>query len=596
GPGSSIGPRAFLIPEADWNDATELPAAEAAVDLTDAAPGPVTLLLRAQVPATVILKGPPDLKFGRFQASLQAKPLVRDLSRPLWGTDQSDFGITSGNRGREYLLSSPQRLTRMRIRTVTHASVAAPEPYLAVRTGSGWRLLYFDAEVTHQSTLADYGSGGRMMRDLLYARAHDLDGLSISGHSGMGIGSVLLASPSEPSRISVAAGDDSPLQTFPFLVEPGETVVTRDLAAELNRLWDQAVPAGAHPAEVAVPLKITSLTDGIVTLSVKGAWQRLVDGVRRQGSGQFSTSLSVNMNPFHPVALEVPWPADPAADTGVLEMELSGEFTGGLRRPTAIPASGRPFAVRVTESLEVAQAVLINPAGESADPKPGPARELTALWLALSEVPAVPQTIELRLAAAAGSPPAPAGSPLARVSVELPADTAAYAADPPSDPTRFWLRAPFDDPVTLDGSSARSPLFLICAGSGAGVLLAHYNLVHLTADGGRRVPLTSAEPGVSLVRNLVWKADWERQIFDGHPARWLCDVELVPVAGEIAAGLLQVSSLPGLQLRPSAMRFGPVAAAAPVSRQPGGVTRVLTLQARAAGTLDIRARIRQSLP
>lgn len=534
GPGGIYGPIGKGSPPPLYPEPTPLPAAVPVIDLH--APGAVSVALRAQVPAVVRLRGRPELRFSRAVLTLTAKPLLRNLAEEQWGTAVSEIVSPDAEFGsaREYLLPGAQRISALAVKPANAVQ-------FSVREGGEWRTvapvfrLYFAAP---NYTVIDQTVQGDAVR-VLYNTAP---------------ASVVLRSESEPLRVMLAAGDDTPLQSFPAAVPVGSSVVSRDLAPDLNRAWGGAAAAGAGLVEF--PLKITSLTDGIVEVKLEGSWQRQVT----------APAVELALQPFGAAPVEVPWLS--GALSGSVSIGVAGEFVSGLRWGLAEQSgAGRSFSVRVTENLAIAQAVLLRAGGGV----PGPARTVTAVWLALPSVPDTAQTVELKLSAPAGEPTAPAeGAPAASAEATLPADAAAYL----HVDGLVWFRVPFARPAELDGSASGQPFFLVCAGR-EGTLLAHRSVA-----GAERLP-TAPGPGSAMVRNLAWASDWEEQQFDRAPARWVFDLELAPLPDETLLTIGgQAVSLSGGKggFAASVTVQNPVPAVIPVS-----------IVARAAGTFRLTA-------
>ena len=521
-----------------WPEPTALPPDDPVISLQ--APAPVTVALRAQVPAVVRLRGRPELVFSRAGVTLTAKPLKRNLALETWGTAVSEVPADPEffAHGREFRLPGVQRISVLACRPDTEFLFRAQE-------GGKWRTvvpvwkLYANIET-------DYN---------VVDQTVETDAVQL-WYNGT-VTSTVLLSESAPMRVMLAAGDDTPLQSFPSAVPAGESVVSRDLSGDLNRAWAGATPVAGGLVEIQ--LKITSLTDGLAEVKLAGDWQRQL----------VQPAADLQLNPFHPKSFTVPWL--PAAAAGSVTVTVEGEFSTGPRQGLAEQAgAGRPFAVRVTENLAIAQAVLLRGGGGT-----GPARMVTAVWLALPAVPLSAQTVELRLAGGAGDPVAPAeGAPLARAEATLPADAAAYIATEPGGPV--WYRVALDKPVALDGTASGQPFFLVGAGREGTKLLHRSNAV------AARLPAQPG-PGCALVRNLAWASDWEEQQFDRSPARWVFDLELAPLPGE---ALLTVNG------QPVALTDGKGAYKASVAVQPGHPAPpsvIIPMAAGATGALKVSA-------
>ncbi|HLO01493.1 MAG TPA: hypothetical protein VK191_00040 [Symbiobacteriaceae bacterium] len=439
------------------------------------------LLLRANLPSTIELVGPADLQFAQITLTLTAEPLVRNLADPTWGTT-----LSSSAQGAQYLLARPARLTEIRVEGTTSAIKAD------IRELGSFR------------TLSDNLPEGA------WTQALETDAVRIGASESGQLGAlpagaaVLLASPSQPASIAVAVGDDTPVQVFPAQMEPGGTVTSRDLTPYLAAAWQRA-----EGEERRVALRLTSLTDGQVTLRVTGAWSRVAE----------TTPIEIELDPVEPTQAALPWPMAEQENlllTGALT--LRDRIRTG-RRLALSGEAGAEFGVRVTPGLQVAQSLLLADANGI-----GEGRELSAIWLHLPALPTAPVSLTLQLFKGEGEAPRPGGRPLAELAITLPADRAAY-----SERAGFWFRAPFREPVQLDGAAVTQPLCLVATGPADGLLLGHRWLPADTQEGPLR---QRSQVGPALVQNAALDGDWHLQRFGQRPAQWLFDLELLPSAPE----------------------------------------------------------------
>lgn len=466
------------------------------------------LLLRANVPSTIRLTGPKDLLFSAFHIKLTARSLDRNLAKPEWGSTRSITGADPPRQ--EILLAAPARIEAVGVR---HTGSSSPvrvdykdsyyRPYvfaLSLHRFSAYKGKYILSGYHEQAVVTQ-----AVQFDLLDEDA-----------------ALLLRSPSLPSRVGLALGDDTPAQLFPTEMELDGTVTSRDLTGQINAAWRR----GIQGETAEVQLRITSLTDGVVQVDLAGSW----------GRSFVSPEFPLAFDAANPVSVGIVWPFGslPAAEAS---LRLTGQVEGGRRLGLVTGPPG--YQVRTTERMEVAQAVRID-GGEA----PVAKRQVAAIWLMLPRPPRTAERIELRLAEATGDPPFPADEPMARMEVTLPADAAAYVVQTGG----CWYRAALEKPVELDGTMVTSPLFIIAAGREGGSLLTHRGL-GVSAQSAGRVP-AAAGAGVSLIRNLDRTGTWEVQAFNQQAAHWLMDLELLPTPAEypglmtLAYGAAQPSTLP----------------------------------------------------
>lgn len=438
------------------------------------------LLLRANLPSTIELVGPADLQFSQITLTLTAEPLVRNLADPTWGTT-----LSSGPDGAQYLLARPARLTEIRVEGATSP---------------------IKAEVRE---LGNFRPLGESLPEGAWTQALETDAVRIAAGDSEQSGAlpsgaaVLLASPSMPASIAVAVGDDTPVQVFPAQMEPGGTVTSRDLTPYLAAAWQRA-----EGEERRVALRLTSLTDGQVSLRLTGAWSRVTE----------TAPIEIELDPVEATQAELPWPiADQESLLLTAVMAIRDRIRTGSR--LGLSEASAEFGVRATPSLQVAQSFLLADANGI-----GEGRELSAVWLHLPDLPKAPTPVMLQLYKGAGELPRPSGAPLAELAVTLPADRAAY-----SQRGGYWFRAPFHEPIKLDGATVTQPLCLVAAGPAEGLLLGH----HWLSPESQEEPLRQRKQvGLALVQNAALDGAWRLQRFGQRSARWLFDLELLPSAPE----------------------------------------------------------------
>lgn len=518
-----------------WQDRDLEPgfATSAALDLDVPQKAIRTLLLKANEPSIVTLTGSSDLAFSALTIALTARALTRNMALGYWGTQVAPVVTRDdGVKLTTYALPGPTRLqaaclgSRLRNAKPVQSSSKTPlATTLAARENGAFN------GVSVQLT-----ASGALASDILASKSFDVTTDAVQAKDLPGSVYLLLLSDSAPSRVAISLGDDSPAQVFPAVIAADSTAISRDLSGHLNAVWRSAAASGA---KVSVALKLTSATDGLVDVDLRGVWGH---------SWKKPQPASVELNALGPAALREAWPF--GAMSADVYVTLEGKLSGGLRTRWTNGAGGEAFAVRVAEKLEVAQAIQLLPEGDTAA-----ARRLAAAWIALPGVPAAEQKLELRLAEVAGSPAAPGAEPLARAEAKLPADAAAYIAAGGD----YWFRVPFDKPVPIDGAAATKPLFLIAAGRGGGTPLVHRYLSAApdadagSASGGAaadRLPGAMAT-GTALYRNLTLSGAWEQQGFNRRKAVWRAELELVPEPGDYARMLAVQLGVPGGASTPS---------------------------------------------
>jgi hypothetical protein len=416
-------------------------------------------------------------------------------------------------------------------------------------------------------------------------------GLTVTGFRAKNCGTssdVEILSPSSASQVVVALPDGTPLHSFPAVFDPEAAVeiATRDLTEALNKAWP--INGGN------LVLLVTSLTDGQLQVAARGTWARTAANIRAPGADA-GPELTADLHPFAPLAAEVPLGA--GWKKAKLHLTVDATCEGGLATRLQPAAAGRRFQVRVTETLQVAQAFRLR----SAAPADGalPALNVTGVWLCLPAVPTEAQELDLRLTKATDEQ-LPDTQPLSQWKAKLPADAAAYV----DAGTEVWFRAPCPKPVSVDGTLAAEPLFLVASGHGAGTLLLHRNLSSklepikfgdlesmpeaappvFTADAPGRVL-----QGQTLVANLAVDRAWAPLSFNCYNALWRFELELAPDSP--AAPLVSVTlngttegtavDLPeGLTLEGALFTWAPVTAPAVLKVQ---------VRARAQGSVTLRA-------
>ncbi|MFZ5816339.1 MAG: hypothetical protein ACOY93_13750 [Bacillota bacterium] len=475
-----------------WWEPAAPPASTAVLRLDQPQTRVASLLLRANIPSTVRLQGPADLLFHAFVIRLTARSLIRNLARPEWGSSRAVSGADPA--WQEILLAAPARIEAVGVRTARSAAD------VEVRYKEG------DYRTYVQPLHLNRFRGGR--GKYLYSGYHEQAVLTQAVQVKLEDedAEILLSSPSLPSRVALALGDDTPAQLFPAEMALEGTATSRDLTGQINAAWRR----GSSGGEAEVQLRITSLTDGVVQVDLDGAWGRSYAGPEQ----------SLALDSLNPAVLELPWPFGEAPEASA-SLRIAGRIEGGRRLELA---PGNPtFSVRATERLEVAQAVRLA-AGEA----PAEKRRLLAVWLMLPGLPRAEERLEIRLAEASGEPPFPSDQPLAQAELTLPADAGAYVAAGGG----FWFRAALEKPVELDGAQATRPLFVVAAGREGGSLLAHRSL-GVPPEGALRIP-AGAGAGAALARNLDRTGSWELQAFNREAALWLIDLELEPLPAERA--------------------------------------------------------------
>lgn len=526
-----------------WSEPEAPPPTTAVLDLGLPQTRVDKLLLRANIPSTVALRGPADLVFRAFSIKLTARGLVRNLAKADWGTSRS---VTAdAEPATEFLLAAPARITAIGVRTP-----GPPKAGVAVRHKEAG---LFRSMVESLGLYSLYVGTGACSGYHEQAVVTDAFRFSLTDPRA----EYLLASPSLPSRVGIALGDDTPAQLFPNEMARDGTVSSRDLTVAINAAWKR----GAAGQNAEVQLRITSLTDGVVQVDLAGAW----------GRSHAGRETRLLLDGINPASLTLAWPF-----AGVPEaqawLRLTGAIDGGRR--LGLVGDGAPaFHVRTTERLEVAQAFRIAPGD-----LPVAKRRVLAVWLMLPRLPRAEERVELRLAAAVGDPIFPADEPLARFEVALPVDAAAYVAQSGG----YWHRAALEKPAELDGAQASSPLFVVAAGRGDGSLLAHRGL-GLDPGGADRL-------SASLVRNRERTGGWAVQGFSRQASRWLVDLELAPLPAEypsllaMACGDGPAQGLPLVGGNRVSLDTAPQVVAAP----PGGsLTFTLRSAVRAALTGQI---------
>lgn len=543
-----------------WSEPDPAPAQTATLNVGQGLTSLPQLLLRANLPSTVTLQGPKDLLFRGFGIKLTARSLVRNLAKPQWGSSRSITGESSPRQ--EILLAAPARVTGVGVRFRSAPKSVKVEYKEATFIKTMVASMDLSTVVSHKGKTATYTTSGYHQQavvtdsirfDLLEEQAD-----------------LLVASPSLPSRVGVAIGDDTPAQIFPNEMELNGTLSSRDLTGVINAAWKRGVTG----ATAQVQLRITSLTDGVVQLDLTGAWGRLYTG----------QEAALSLDTFNAAGLQENWPFDTTVPDAEAWLNLTGRIEGGRRLGLV---SGAPtFYVRTTERLEVAQAFRI-----AAGDTPVEKRELLAVWLMVPSLPKAEAKLEIRLCAAISDPAFPADEPLARLETALPVDAAAYVAQHGV----YWYRAALEKPVPLDGTQAISPLFVVVAGREGGSLLAHRSL-GIEPTAAQRVP-DGAGAGVGLVRNLDRTGQWEVQSFSRQAATWLVDLELAPTPAEYPGVLAIAYGSGALQALPldGSARFALETARQVLARPASGsvaVTVASALRASVTAQLSLYKPIR----
>ncbi|TJY42620.1 hypothetical protein E5161_07140 [Cohnella pontilimi] len=499
-----------------WNDT---PSRVTAADLNLDAPQTVFqgMTLKANLPSVLTLQGSSDLYFSSFSVAVTARKLERNMAESYWGSVRSGDSDKGDQQVTEILLPSLTPIDVLAIRTAKKGQTAVFE-----KKENG----YYSSELNVPANLSekkDYFGYKQV--------GWRTDSVRVSKPK-TGSMKMLLRSPSLPARIGIAIVDDSPVQVIPSEMTEDGTVVSRDLAGQIYAAWQRAKPSA--DGFVRVQLKLTSMTDGLADIEIKGVWGRY----------QSSAPISIPLNPFHPARVPVPWPfKKQIAD---VRLAVSGKLAGGIRR-NLVDAPG-DFCVRTGEKLEVAQSFLLAEGPEITE-----LRQVSAVWLCLPSVPTTEEKIELRIAKAVGNPLAPSDELIARAVTALPADSASYILKEGV----FWFRAAFDPPAYLDGALMTQSLFVVAAGRAEGTLLCHMGAGESAAG---RVPARAGETGASLFRNLARSSTWEQQNFNRQASFWVMDLELVPLPEEYGAAVrISPSHQPGLERK--AFFTGPAATA-----------------------------------
>lgn len=484
-----------------WEEPAAPPPGTATLDVGQGQAAVAALLLRANLPSTITLKGPKDLLFSGFTVRLTALELVRNLARPEWGSSRSVTGESTPKQ--EILFAAPARITAAGFRTRKPLSGA-----VAVDYKQGPFTTTYVAAMAASATVS-YKGQGKAKTKITTTSGYHQQALE-THHLRFSLldeqADLLVASPSLPSRVGLALGDDTPAQLFPTEMERNGTVTSRDLTGAMNAAWQRGVTGET----ATVRLRITSLTDGVVQVNLGGTWGRSVAGKERE----------LRLDAINSAVLEEAWPFGPAVIDCQARLRLTGQIEGGRRM--GMVASPPGFHVRTSEALEVAQAFRL-----AGGPAPVAKRQLLAVWLLLPGLPRAEERLEIRLAAATGEPIFPVDEPLARLETTLPVDGSAYTA---AQGGGYWYRAVLPKPVEIDGTQAAGPLFVVVAGREAGTLLVHRSL-GLAPEAAQRIP-AGPGPGAALVRNLSRTGQWEVQAFNRQAAHWLVDLELAPTPEE----------------------------------------------------------------
>ncbi len=428
-------------------------------------------------------------------------------------------------------------------------------------------------------------------------------------------------------RVSVSIGDDTPLQVLPPVLGPDVSATTRELAAAFNAAWAAAAEASSGEGPVRVAIRLLSIEHGRVRVTAAGRWSRIQSGVRTAGAaGAFEPEAVLRLASGRPAPIEVRAFSGAA---GKVELELTAKLEPGVRQrlmssssarrftargvfePEAVLllASGRPapiemralsgaaggveldssarlepdvrqpltssssarrfFTVRVDDQLQVSQVFRLTPAGA----EPGPARDLSAVWVCVPRMPPAPAILAVAISAQAGSEVRSLGS----YQVEVPSDASALVPD--EQIAGYWFRAAAPSPIRLDGAAAVSTLRLELSSRGGGL-----ELVHLP---GSAAASGSRGMGPADFRRLAGGPAWLPRRFQDQPAQVLCDVELLAQPEDLKkllyAGAAAVP-LPGL-------RFSDHRVVVPPS---SGVQvqdfRRLVLRSEVSGELRVRAR------
>lgn len=494
------------------------------LDLTKATPAD-SILLRARVPATLVLRGPADLRFQSLTLTFAApaQPLVRDLNSTEYQIVEVD------TTPKEYRLPAPTYVDRIRVLDATTATVV--------------KVVQAGRKETEPTQLVMSGS--------VFAC-----GLTVTSVLAQGIptnGRVEILSSAAASQVVVALPDGTPLHSFPAIFDSTQAVsaVTRDLAEAINKAWAEG--------QGNLKLTVTSMTDGRIDLGARGVWRRTALQVRAPG-GASGPELARKVHPFEWVEAEV------LLGTGwkkaQLRLTVDSTGKGGLATRLQPETAGRRFSVRVTESLQLAQAFRLR-VGTSPDGAL-PALHLTGVWLCLPSVPTEEQVLDLRLTPSTADQ-VPDSKTIAQWEAKLPADASAYV----ESGTEVWFRAPCPKPVKVDGATASHSLFLVVSGHGAGTLLVHRNL------GTKLEPVTQADldgmqqpgppsnfapdlpgrilEGRTMVTNLSVDRTWAPLSFNCYDALWRFELELAP---DSPAAPLLTASLGGTPVLAQLMSDG----------------------------------------
>ncbi len=376
-------------------------------------------------------------------------------------------------------------------------------------------------------------------------------------------------------RVSVSIGDDTPLQVLPAVLGPGVSAATRELAAPLNAAWAAAAAAAAGQEQVRVAIRLLSIEHGRVGVTAKGRWSRIRSGAY----------VVLPLDPFQPAEIEVPVSGAAAS----VELDLTADLGSGVRQRLMDSSSaGPPFRVRVDDQLHVSQIFRL----ANADIEPGPARELGAVWVCLPRVPAAPANLGVAITARVDGEVRGLGG----YQVEVPSDSAALVTDPRG--AGQWFRAAAPAPIRLDAALAVAPLRVELSSRAGGL-----DLVHLPAtpaapaaplEGDQWKVRATRGMGAADYRRLAGSPAWLPRLFQGLPARILCDVELVALPTEHAE-LIRVGVSEGSLLTPPlpGLRFTGHRVAVPASDTARGANqdvRRIVLHSSVRGEIKVQAR------
>lgn len=530
------------------------------LDLTKATPAD-SILLRARVPATLVLRGPVDLRFQSLALSFAApaQPLVRDLNSTEYQIVETDTGSF-----KEYRLPAPTYVDRIRVSDATATTVVKvvqagrkeTDPTALVRSSS-----VFACGLTVTSVLAEGIPANKRVEILSSASA---------------------------SQVVVALPDGTPLHSFPAIFDSTQAVsaVTRDLAEAINKAWADG--------QGNLKLIVTSMTDGRIDLVARGLWRRTALQVRAPG-GASGPELAQKVHPFDWVEAQVP--LGTGWKKAQLRLTVDSTGTGGLATRLQPETAGRRFSVRVTESLQLAQAFRLR-VGTSPDGAL-PALHLTGVWLCLPAVPTEEQVLDLRLTPSTADQ-VPDSKTIAQWEAKLPADASAYV----ESGTEVWFRAPCPKPVEVDGATASHSLFLVVSGHGAGTLLVHRNL------GTKLEPVTQADldgmqqpgppsnfapdppgrilEGRTMVTNLSVDRTWAPLSFNCYDALWRFELELAP---DSPAAPLLTASLGGTTVLAQLMSDGLVMEGTEFTWPPVVPNGPLTIRVRSRAKGEVKLRV-----